>query len=84
MLDRVLYLGSGQGGGGDEAGVAFQNCTGTRAASVSQLSTACPLLFLSYRSPSPVSFDGAPSISRVSSPAINSPATKMSGFTVET
>jgi hypothetical protein len=34
VLDRVLYLGSGQGGG-DEAGVAFQISTGTRAASAS-------------------------------------------------
>jgi hypothetical protein len=33
VLDRVLYLGSSQGGGGDEAGVAFQISTGTRAAS---------------------------------------------------
>jgi hypothetical protein len=29
VLDRVLYLGSGQGGGGDEA-VAFQISTGVR------------------------------------------------------
>jgi hypothetical protein len=35
VLDRALYLGSGQGGGGDEAGVAFQISTGTRAASAS-------------------------------------------------
>jgi len=30
VLDRVLYLGSGQGGGVDEAGVAFQISTGVR------------------------------------------------------
>jgi len=34
VLNRVLYLGSGQGGGDDEAGVAFQIFTGTRAASI--------------------------------------------------
>jgi hypothetical protein len=30
VLDSVIYLGSGQGGGGDEAGVAFQISTGAR------------------------------------------------------
>jgi len=50
----------------------------------SQLSTTCPLQFPQLSISSPVSFDRAPSISRVSSPAINSPATKMSGLTVET
>jgi hypothetical protein len=33
VLDRVIYLGSGQGA--EEAGVAFQISTGTRAASAS-------------------------------------------------
>jgi len=34
QLNRVLYLGSGQAGGDEQAGVAFQIFTGTRAASV--------------------------------------------------